>query len=335
MSRATIKDIAKELSISASTVSRALRDHPDISKQTKERVLETAERLDYFPDSLAQGLKSRRTNTIGIIVPEIKHHFFSSAISGIEDVTYNAGFTILVCQSNESVEREIVNLKALVSNRIAGLLVSVSQTTKDLSHFDILKRRGIPVVFFDRVVDDVNQSKVIVDDYNGAYEIVTHLIQRGYKRIAHLSGPTNISIGKNRLEGYKNALIDHGHPIENNLILEGGFRQVDGETAALKLLDRPNRPDAIFAVNDPVAIGAFSVIKKRRIVIPYEIALVGFSNNPISALIEPSLTTVEQPSHEIGEEAAKMLLEKIKDKTQTDKAVEKVLKTKLIIRQSS
>ncbi len=148
MSHATIKDIAKVLSISPSTVSRALRDHPDISKETKEKVLKTAKTLDYFPDSLAQGLKSRRTNTIGIIVPEIKHHFFSSAISGIEDVTYNSGFTILVCQSNESIEREKINLKALVSNRIAGLLVSISQTTTDLSHFDVLKKRGIPVVFF-------------------------------------------------------------------------------------------------------------------------------------------------------------------------------------------
>ncbi len=335
MSRATIKDIARVLSISPSTVSRALRDHPDISKATKEKVLNTAKELDYVPDSLAQGLKSRRTNTIGIIVPEIKHHFFSSAISGIEDVTYNSGFTILVCQSNESVEREKINLKALVSNRIAGLLVSISQTTTDLSHFEVLKKRGIPVVFFDRTIEGLNESKVIVDDFQGAYDIVTHLIQRGYKRIAHIAGPTNISIGKDRLNGYKKALEDNSIPLNSDFIIEGGFRQKDGANAAEKLIDMANRPDAIFAVNDPVAIGAFSKIKERRLVIPNDIALVGFSNNPVSALIEPALTTVEQPSHEIGRIAAELLLEKINDSSKAEEVIEKILKTRLIIRQSS
>ncbi len=335
MSRATIKDIAKVLSISPSTVSRALRDHPDISNETKEKVLNTAKELDYFPDSLAQGLKSRRTNTIGIIVPEIKHHFFSSAISGIEDVTYNSGFTILVCQSNESVEREKLNLKTLVSNRIAGLLVSLSQTTTDASHFKVLKKRGIPVVFFDRTIEGLNASKVIVDDFQGAYDIVSHLIQSGYKRIAHIAGPTNISIGNNRLKGYQKALEDNNIPINSDLIIEGGFRQKDGSSAADKLIELENRPDAIFAVNDPVAIGAFSKIKERGLVIPDEMALVGFSNNPVSALIEPALTTVEQPSHEIGRIAAELLLEKINDSSKAEDVVEKILKTKLIIRQSS
>jgi DNA-binding LacI/PurR family transcriptional regulator len=335
MSRATIKDIARVLSISPSTVSRALRDHPDISKETKEKVLNIAKELDYFPDSLAQGLKSRRTNTIGIIVPEIKHHFFSSAISGIEDVTYNSGFTILVWQSNESVEREKVNLKALVSNRIAGLLVSISQTTTDLSHFDILKKRGIPVVFFDRTIENIQESKVIVDDFKGAYDAATHLIDRGYKRIAHIAGPENISISKNRFLGYKAALADNNIPFNDELVIDGGFRQIDGSNAAQQLLSMENRPDAIFAINDPVAIGAFSKIKEMKISIPDEIALVGFSNNPVSSLIDPALTTVEQPSHEIGKVAAELLLEKINHDSKKDVVVEKILKTKLIIRQSS
>ncbi len=172
MSRVTIKDIAKELSISPSTVSRALRNHPDINKETKRKVQETAKRLDYFPDSFAQALKSKTSNSIGIIVPEIKHHYFSSAISGIEDVTYNSDFSIMVCQSNEDYKREAVNIRALLSKRIAGLLVSVSQTTKDVSHLDILKKRGIPVVFFDRITDDITHSRVIADDYDGAYKAV-------------------------------------------------------------------------------------------------------------------------------------------------------------------
>jgi DNA-binding LacI/PurR family transcriptional regulator len=335
MSRVTIKDIARELSISPSTVSRALRNHPDISRETKKRVKSTAKRLDYFPDSLAQGLKGRRTNTIGIIVPEIKHHFFSSAISGIEEVTYKSDFTIMVCQSNENYKRERLNLKALVSNQIAGLLVSISQTTTDVSHFDILKKRGIPVVFFDRINENITESKVIVDDYEGAYKAVSHLIERGYKRIAHIAGPDSISIGRNRFDGYKNALTDNGRSFEEQLVIRGGFKQQDGIDAMKKLLNTKPRPDAVFAVNDPVAIGAFSIIKENNIKIPSQIALVGFSNNPISALIDPALTTVEQSSYEIGKTAATLLLKQIKDGSKSIKSVTKILKTMLIIRKSS
>ncbi len=335
MSRITIKDIAKKLSVSPSTVSRALRDHPDISKETKQLIARTAEELDYFPDSLAQGLKSRRTNTIGLIVPEIKHHFFSSAISGIEDVTYNSGFTILVCQSNEDVEREKINLKALVSNRIAGLLVSISQTTTDITHFDILKKRGIPVVFFDRTLENMPGSRVVVDDCNGAYNAVTHLIRNGYKRIAHIAGPENISIGKQRFEGYRQALADHNMPCLEERVIRGGFRQADGEAAADRLIRMETPPDAVFAVNDPVAIGAFIRLKKHKIDIPGEMALVGFSNNPVSSLIDPPLTTVEQPSYEIGRDAARLLLKQIKQEGPRKPDIEHILKTKLIIRQSS
>ncbi len=335
MSRVTIKDIAKKLAISPSTVSRALRDHPDISKDTKALVSQTAEQLDYFPDSLAQGLKSRRTNTIGLIVPEIKHHFFSAAISGIEDVTYKAGITLLVCQSNEDVEREKINLKALVSNRIAGLLVSISQTTTDISHFEILKKRGIPVIFFDRTLENMQGSKVIVDDYDGAYKAVTHLIDKGYKQIAHIAGPENISIGQQRYLGYKNALTDNNMPVDDQFIIRGGFRQADGMAAADRLINMEKRPDAVFAVNDPVAIGAFVRLKEQKINIPDEMALVGFSNNPVSSLIDPPLTTVEQPSYEIGKVAAKLLLEQIEHGGKPNADIEHILKTKLIVRKSS
>ena len=335
MARVTIVDIAKELNISASTVSRALRDHPDISQETKSRVMDTATRLDYFPDSLAQGLKKRRTNTIGIIIPEIEHHFFSAAISGIEDVAYKSDFTIMVCQSNEDYEREVINLRALVSNRIAGLLVSISQTTKDISHFDILKKRGIPVVFFDRTNDLIEHSKVIVDDYQGAFDAVTHLIEKGYKRIAHIRGPADISIGSNRFRGYEDALRKHGRLVLHEYIVDGGFRQEDGSNAMRKLLDLPTRPDAVFAVNDPVAIGAYVVLKENKIKIPEEMALVGFSNNPISALLEPALTTVEQPAYEIGATAAKTLLKQINSEDTNLEPTTQVYKTNLIIRQSS
>ncbi len=189
MSSTTIKDIARELKLSPSTISRALRDHPDISKETKGKVLRTAERLDYYPDILAQGLKSRQTNTIGIIVPEIRHDFFSSAISGIEEIAYSEDFTIMVCQSGEKYDREILNLRSLVSNRVAGVLVSLSQETMDISHFDVLKKRKIPLVFFDRTHPNITDSQVTVDDYKGAFEMVNYLLDKGYKRIAHIAGP--------------------------------------------------------------------------------------------------------------------------------------------------
>lgn len=335
MSRATITDIAKELGISASTVSRALRDHPDISKATRAKVRETAERLDYFPDSIAQGFKKQRTKTIGVIVPEIEHHFFSAAINGIEELAYDAGYTLMVCQSNEDCEREKLNLRALVSNRVAGLLVSLSQSTTDISHFDILKKRNIPVVFFDRTHKDITDSQVIVDDYDGAYELVTHLIQRGYKRIAHIAGPSNILIGGERERGYRDALTDNGMKVDEMFIVRGGYRKRDGTKGVQKLLELEALPDAIFAVNDPVAIGAFVVLKERGIRIPDNIALAGFSNNPISALIDPPLTTVDQASSRIGRSAVKLLLDQIDKGGREAPPVVKVEKTRLIVRSST
>ncbi len=335
MARITLKDIARELSLSPSTVSRALRNHPDISDTTKEKVSQTAKRLDYYPDTLAQGLKSRNTNTIGIIVPEIRHDFFSSAISGIEEVAYSSGFAIMVCQSSENYEREVINLRTLVSNQIAGLLVSLSQTTFDISHFDILKKRNIPVVFFDRTHKDITDSQVIVDDYDGAVKMVNFLLDKGYKKIAHIAGPEHISISAERLRGYKDALQGRGIKIDDNFIIKSGFREEDGVKAIEQILKLKNRPDAIFAVNDPVAIGVFSVLKREKIKIPEEMALVGFCNNPISALIEPAITTIQQPAHLIGKAAAKLLIDRITDPDNHSEPVKMVLKTEIIVRNSA
>ena len=335
MSRSTITDIARELGISASTVSRALRDHPDISLATREKVKKAAERLDYFPDSIAQGFKRQRTSTIGIIVPEIQHHFFSSAISGIEEIAYTSGLTIMVCQSNEDCEREKLNLRALVSHRVAGLLVSLSQTTTDVSHFDILKKRKIPVVFFDRTHEDLSGSQVIVDDYQGAYELVTYLVGRGYRKIAHIAGPANILIGRERERGYRDALLDNGLIPEERYIIHGGCRKRDGVQGMRRLLELDQWPDAVFCVNDPVAIGAFTILRERKIHIPREVALAGFSNNPLSSLIEPQLTTVDQASYEIGRVAAELLLKQIKKGSNNVSPEIIVKKTRLIIREST
>jgi LacI family transcriptional regulator len=201
MAPATIKDLARELKLSPSTVSRALRDHPDISPGTKKRVVSLADKLDYHPDSIAQSLQTKKTKTIGVIVPEIKQPFFASVINGIEELAYAAGYTIIVCQSNETADREVVVTRSLGSHRVAGLLVSLSRNTRNLDHFKVLQRRGVPVVFFDRVSNDIEASKVVVDDYKGAFDVVEHLIKSGYKRIAHLAGPQNLSISRFRLKG--------------------------------------------------------------------------------------------------------------------------------------
>ncbi|RKY82163.1 LacI family transcriptional regulator [candidate division KSB1 bacterium] len=331
----TLKDIAKKLKVSTSTVSRALRHHPDISQETREKVEALAKKLDYHPDSIAQSLKKRRTNTIGVIVPEIKHDFFSSALNGIEDIAYSAGFTIIVCKSNEDYEREKINTHVLISNRIAGLVASVSQTTKNSEHFKLLQRRNIPVVFFDRVCDDIDATKVIVDDYGGALTAVEFLIKKGYKRIAHIGGPEYLSLSRKRLKGYLNAHKRHNIQPDESLIIKGGMNEEDGVIGAKRLFKSLNRPDAIFAVNDPVAIGVYMAARESGIKIPDDIGVVGFSDNAIVSLIDPPLTTVSQPAYEMGVTAAKMLLDEINNPEKDRRHKIKTLRTKLIIRDSA
>ncbi len=335
MAQITIKDIARKLNLSASTVSRALRNHPDISAETKRKIVALAEQYDYHPNSIAQSLQTRKSRTIGIIVPEIKHHFFSFAISGIDEVAYEAGYTIMVCQSNESYAREVINTQALLSHRVAGLLVSISQETRKVDHLNRAVRRSVPLVLFDRISDELPVSKVVVDDYRGAYQATTHLIQQGYRRIAHLAGPDFISIGKQRFKGYHDALVDGGHPFDPALVVAGGFKERDGAAAAARILTWPTRPDALFAVNDPVAIGAFIRLKEAGLAIPADMAVVGFSNNPISSYIEPALTTIDQPAYDIGKAAASLLLAQIQSDGANWAPAVKTFPTHLIVRKST
>jgi len=337
LAQITIKDIAKKLNLSPSTISRALHNHPELCETTKEKVNAAAEKLDYHPNALAQSLKNRKTNTIGVIVPEIMHHFFAAVISGIEGVAYSAGYVIILCESNENYEREVINTRVLVENRIAGLLVSITQATKKSDHFKYLQRVGIPLVFFDRVCDDITTSKVLVDDYHGGFIATEHLIKSGYKKIAHLSGPKQLSISRNRCKGYLDALKRYRILPRKEYILHGGFHEQDGREGAHYLLNLKNHPDAIFAVNDPVAVGAYDIINKRGLHIPKDVAVVGFSNNPISAIIQPPLTTIDQPAFEVGQHAAKILIEQIEsiDKKKNILPKIEILETRLIIREST
>lgn len=331
----TIIDIAKKLRISTSTVSRALNEHPDIKKETKDQVKKLAAKLHYSPNPIAQSLKSKRTNVIGVIVPEIEHDFFSSAISGIEEVAYHSGFVILVCQSNESYEREVVNTNALMHQRVAGLIVSISQNTKNGNHFKELINRNIPLVFFDRVCSDLSANKVIIDDAKSAFNAVTYLIETGRKKIAHFAGPKALKICEQRMKGYKEVLKKADIPIVNKLIRYGGLYESDGYNSMDSLLKENIIPDSIFAVNDPVAIGAFQRIKEAGLRIPKDIAIVGFSNNKITSLVNPPITTVNQPSFEMGKKAVEILLEMIKNRQGNVQKRTVVLEAKLIVRSST
>ena len=329
----TIKDIAKALGISASTVSRALNDHPDISRDTKNAVNELAKKLHYKPNAVALSLKSSKTNTIGVIVPELIHFFFSSVISGIEDVAYDAGYNVMICQSNEKYEREIMNAQALLANRVEGALISISKETMDFSHLQMIEESGIPMVFFDRVPDGFDSDCVIVDDKKAAYNAVTHLIQSGSKRIAHLAAPETLAIGKYRLEGYKEALKDHGLPyIDDYVIVADSFDLA--AIATRKLIQLPVPPDAIFAVNDLTAVGVMKTLQQMGIAIPEKMAIMGFSAGSFSDITTPTLSSVDQHGYEMGVKAATVLLKRIEtQRTGTGETF--YIDTNLVIREST
>jgi LacI family transcriptional regulator len=336
MKQATIKDIAKKLQISASTVSRALSDHPDISQDTKQKVQTLARELDYHPNTVAKSLQQKQSQIIGVVVPQVKHYFFASIMAGITDVAYQAGFTVMICQSNEDYRREMSNVDVLISHRVAGLLVSVSSTTTSCEHFARLRRRGIPLVFFDRVCTDVDVSTVVVDDHDGAFHAVEYLIQKGYERIGHLGGPEFLSIARLRYDGYCDALQQHGRLVREEWVVRGGLNEEDGMESMMRLLGQTTElPDALFCVNDPVAMGALLRMKEKGIRVPQDIAIVGFTDNPMADMIEPPLTTVRQPAYDIGKTAAEMLLDQIQNRSHRNQPVHTVLKTQLIIRKSA
>jgi len=335
MRHITINDLAKRLKLSASTVSRALRDHPDISKTTKARVKAAAVKTNYQPNLIAQSLQTRRSNNIGVIVPEIRNTFFSTVISGIEEIAYQAGFTIMVCQSNDTFTRETINTRALVANRVAGMLVSISQETRDFQHLKTVMAQGIPLVLFDRIVEDLAVSKVVVDDFQGAYNAVSHLIGRGRKRIAHIGGRNSLYVSRKRREGFEAAMRDNNIPIRSEYIVPGGYHEEDGRAAARLLCGLQPPPDAVFAINDPVALGAYMYCIDSGIKIPEELGLIGFSNNPNTTLIRPRLTTVSQPAFEMGRVAASLLLKKLDTSSRSGRAETVVLKTELVVREST
>ncbi len=329
----TIKDIARELGISPSTVSRALKDHPDISQETKRLVNELATKYNYKPNIIALSLRSQRSNVIGVVIPELVHFFFSSVISGIEEVANKHGYSVMISQSGEDFNREVAACDVFLNSIIDGLIVSVSKETNDYSHFKRFEDEGIPIVFFDRIIEEIHSDRVIIDDFDGAYQATEHLIIQGRRKIVHFSGPQNRLIGQNRLNGYLKAMRDNGVVIDEKLIIHcDTFQSALVETQ--KLIDSGVKFDSIFTVNDFTAAGVIKILTRNGIKIPQDVSVVGFGDDQTSMMVEPTLTTVSQPGYEMGKKAMEQLIRRITQTRQEPPATE-ILKTQLIVRESS
>ncbi len=330
----TIKDIARILGISPSTVSRALKDHPDINADTKKAVNELANKLKYQPNAVALSLKNSRSNTIGVIIPEIVHHFFSSVISGIDDIANDKGFTVIICQSNESFTREVANARTLLAHRVDGVLVSISKETNTYDHLIDLRDGGLPLVFFDRIAPGIEADQVIIDDRKSAYKATRHLIETGRKRIAHFAGPQNLIIGRERLQGYLDALNEFGIPVDQQLIIEADSFEL-ARNAVNKMIESEIEFDGIFAVNDSTAVGVMQTIQKKGFKVPEQISVVGFSDGLLSGITDPNLSSVDQHGYEMGTTAAELLFKRILSDDEEYTPEIKVLNADLIVRGSS
>jgi DNA-binding LacI/PurR family transcriptional regulator len=334
----TIKDIAKTLGLSTSTVSRALRDSYEISPETKQMVLEYAKQINYRPNPIALSLKEKRSRSIGVIVSEIANSFFSQIINGIESIAYSKGYNVIISQSHESYERELINMDFLSSRSVDGFLISVSTETKDFKHITDLYERGLPIVFVDRVAGTIDTHKVMADNFGGAYEATAHLIKNGYTSIAHLANSEYLSITKERVAGYRQALADAGREFDESCIkhcLHGGMIYDEVDTALNELMGMKKKPDAIFASADKLTTNSMRYCRAKGISIPGDLAMIGFSNLDLTELLSPSLSVVRQPAFEMGELAAELLIKTIESKRAVTEFETRVLPAELFIRESS
>src|SRR6187549_1184250 len=330
--RATIHDIAKKLNITASTVSRALNDHPRISETTKKIVQKTAQKIGYQPNNIAAALRNGKSNILGIIVPTADRSFFSSVVRGIEEIANTARYNVMICQTYDNYDKEVATVQALLNARVDGVIASFAKDTQDFSHFLKIKDRGIPLIFFDRSNDELEVSHIVIDDFLGGYKATEHLIQQGCKRIAHFTSPKRISIFKDRLRGYREALLANGIPYDESLVIESNLQLEDGRNSMDQLLKMNDMPDGIFSASAFGAVGALQVLKEKGIKVPEQVAIVGFSNEIFTSFTDPTLSTVEQHSKRIGNSAAEIFLEEISNGNTKFIPQKIVLKPELIIR---
>lgn len=334
----TIKDIARKFKCSPSTVSRALNNHPSINEDTRRNLQEYAKKVGYQRNQVSLSLLNTRTASIGVVVPTINNYYESAIIEGIESVLHPKGYALNICVTNEQYLLEAEYIVKLLSNRVEGIFLSVSQETYDCGYYEHLEnisKRNLPLIFIDRDFEGFAAGSVTVDDYHGAYSAVKHLIDSGRKRIAHLKGPNGLTVTEHRFKGYTDCLIQHGFEVDDSLVINTNFRVESAPEPTRRLLDLKPIPDAIFGVNDQVAIGAMKVIRDKGLKIPEDIAIVGFDDFPISAFISPSLTSVCRPGRQVGEAAAQMFLNLQHQNPTSAKSNHIVLPSQLIVRESS
>jgi len=332
----TIKDIAKSLNISVATVSRALRNSREISAETKKAVLQLAKEMDYHPNLLARGLINRKSKILGVVVPTINRQFWANAISGIENIAYTDDYKVMIFQSTESFQKEIEIVETLANSRVDGILIAFSKETQDFEHIRNVLKREIPIVLFERACEELEVSKVVTDDFQGARKITQHLIQRGKKKIAYLGGPLTLGVCRDRYLGFESALAEEGLVVEpNHLIETEEFTFENAKNAIVKLWNSTPKPDAVFCFADILAIGALDACKELGIKVPEELAIAGFGNDDTGRFISPTLTTMAQPSFEMGQLAAKLLLQEINSSSELPQLQLEVVQPTLIIRQST
>lgn len=330
----TIYDIADALSLSPATVSRGLKDHPAIRKDTKKRIIEKAREMGYQHNLFASSLRRNRTNTIGVIVPRLNSYFMSAVIAGIEKVASEAGYNLIISQSLESVKKEMINVKTLFNSRVDGLLVSAAYDTENLKHFELFLDKKIPLIFFDRILEHPQCTSIVIDNFKAGYEVTNHLLSQGCKRIVHITASLKRNVYADRLNGYKKALEEHGISYDESLVLFNNLSDQAGTEAAEAILKMEPRPDAIFSANDSCAVSCMRKLRLSGVRIPQDIAVAGFNNDPLSKVIEPNLTTVNYPGQEMGEVAASVLIRRL-TKSEGSSMNTMVLKHNLIVRQSS
>jgi LacI family transcriptional regulator len=334
MRHVTIKDLAKELNVSISTISRAFNDKYDIRKETRELVIETAKKMGYKPNPIAQKLISRRSFNIGVIVPEFINSFFPEVIMGIQKILIQQNYQVIIMSSNENSETERENLMTMENTMVDGIIISLTCETKNIEYLKNMVDAGFPIVMFNRISEELNVPKVVFDDYKWAFFATEHLIESGCRNIVHLSGPQSLSFSKNRIKGFADAIKKHHLPYSKGSVIETGLFVEDGIRCMHKLIDSQNVPDALFAVNDPTAIGAIKALKRNGYKVPEDVAVVGFSECSFADLIDPPLTSVIQPTYKMGEKVAELIIKQIEGKTTIDSQTY-ILSGKLNIRTSS
>ncbi|MCI0706233.1 MAG: LacI family transcriptional regulator [Ignavibacteriae bacterium] len=332
-SHAKIADIAKKLKVSNVTVSKALRGHPDISVETAKKIKKLAVEMGYVPNLMARNLSARQSNTIGVVVPKIAHFFFSTVIEAIYDAAFENQYEIILTVSQESAEREAKHIQTLLSMRVDGIIVSVSQQTEDLAIFETVVKRGVPLTFMDRVMNVKGSNTVIADDHGGAFAATEQAIKVGYRKLAHIGGPLHTSIGKYRLAGFKDALKQHDLRVDPYYIINGGFGEEDGYRAFMKWYGTGHLPECIFSVNYPVALGVYTAAKELGLTIPKDFDIVAFGHSPLNKFLTPQMTYVDQPTSNLGRVAVELTLENIKNlKEFKPKQIQ--LPTKLILEET-